>query len=270
MLAIKFEFKANRYHATQWGRHVNEGAPEWPPSPWRLLRGMVATWRRTLPDLPDDRVVPILEALASEYPKFHLPPASTGHTRHYMPYNEGTRERTTLVIDSFVAVRPGKPLFAVWPKLELDSEQLADLGAILRNMPYFGRAESWVEASLASDCPEMNSMPLEDGALPEGDWEIARTLMPRCPVKLEDLERETSELRRSGRIDPEGSAVVAVCAQAGLFHRVSFGESAGTRAERHSNCRSLRHGRQSETHGVRRPALGGVGAEVGYGSVRQK
>ncbi len=205
MLAIKFEFTANRYHATQWGRHVNEGVAEWPPSPWRILRGMVATWRRTLPDIPSERVIPILEALASEYPEFHLPPASTGHTRHYMPYNEGTRERTTLVIDSFVAVCPGKPLFAVWPNLEPDSERRNDLEAILRNMPYLGRAESWVDASLASKHPEVNSRPLEDGALPEGDWEIARTLMPRCPVKLEDLERETSTLRRGGRIDPEGA-----------------------------------------------------------------
>ncbi|MCY4653124.1 MAG: type I-U CRISPR-associated protein Csb2 [Dehalococcoidia bacterium] len=205
MIGIKFEFTAKRYHATQWGRHVNEGVPEWPPSPWRILRGMVATWRRTLPEIPSERMVPILETLASEYPKFHLPPASTGHTRHYMPYTEGTRERTTLVIDSFVAICPGKPLFAAWQNLELSDQQRADLGAILRNMPYLGRAESWVEASLASECPEINSMPLEDGALPEGDWEIARTLMPRSPVKLKDLERETSTLRRSGRIDPEGA-----------------------------------------------------------------
>ena len=74
MLAIKYRFTANRYHATQWGRHVNEGVPEWPPSPWRILRGIVATWRRTLPELPADRVLPILSALASEYPQFHLPP----------------------------------------------------------------------------------------------------------------------------------------------------------------------------------------------------
>ena len=207
MLAIKFNFTANRYHATQWGRHVNEGVPEWPPSPWRILRGIVATWRRTLPDMPSERVLAILEALASEYPGFHLPSASTGHTRHYMPYIEGTRERTTLVIDSFVATCTGKPLFAVWRNVELREQQRADLGAILGNMPYLGRAESWVEASIASGCSEIdiNSRPLEDGLMPEGDWEIARTLMPRSPLSLEDLERETSTLRRLGRIDPEGA-----------------------------------------------------------------
>ena len=204
MLVIKFTFTANRYHATQWGRHVNEGVPEWPPSPWRILRGIVATWRRTLPDVPTDRVELILSALASEHPKFRLPPASTGHTRHYMPYNEGANERTTLVLDPFVAVQPGKHLFAVWPNVELDSRQRDDLGCILGNMPYLGRAESWVNAELASDHPEPNSYALED-TLPKGDWEIVRMLVPHSHVGSKDLEVETSELRRGGRIDPEGA-----------------------------------------------------------------
>ena len=139
MLVIKFTFTANRYHATQWGRHVNEGVLEWPPSPWRILRGIVATWRRTLPNIPTDSFDSILKALVSEYPKFHLPVASTGHTRHYMPYNEGTRERTTLVLDPFVAIQPKKSLFAVWPNVNLDSQQLSDMERILHNMPYLGQ-----------------------------------------------------------------------------------------------------------------------------------
>ena len=138
MLAIKFAFMANRYHATQWGRQVNEGVPEWPPSPWRILRGIVATWRRTLPGLPAERVVPIVEGLASEYPKFHLPVASTGHTRHFMPFTEGKRERTTLVIDSFVAIGANEPMFAVWPTIELNPAQRADLSTIFAEHALFG------------------------------------------------------------------------------------------------------------------------------------
>ena len=203
MLAISIAFTANRYHATQWGRHVNEGVPEWPPSPWRILRAIVATWRRTLPGLSTAQVVPILEALASELPHFHLPAASTGHTRHFMPlFKAGS---STLVIDSFVSIRANEPVFALWPNVELDSAQGAVLSTILRNMPYLGRAESWIEASLASKHPEINSYPLETGSLPQGDWEISRTLTPRTPIKLEDLEVETSVLRRGGRIDPEGA-----------------------------------------------------------------
>ena len=206
MLVIKFTFTANRYHATQWGHHVNEGVLEWPPSPWRILRSLVATWRRTRPDLAPDRVVPVLGALASERPRFRLPAASTGHTRHYMPYNEGPRERTTLVIDSFIAIKPKDPVYALWPSTELTPRQCEDLDSILRNMPYLGRAESWVEAGLASELPgEANSFPMETGAIPEGDWEIIRTLTPRTPIKLKDLEVETSELRRNGRINPEGA-----------------------------------------------------------------
>ena len=205
MLAIKFTFTANRYHATQWGRHVNEGVLEWPPSPWRILRGIVATWRRTLQDIPGDRVEPMLGALASEYPKFHLPPASTGHTRHYMPYNKGTRERTTLVLDPFVAIQPMRSLFAVWPNVELDTQQRGDLERIMRNLPYLGRAESWVNAELASEYPEPNSYALDNGMLPGGDLEVIRTLVPHRHIGLKDLEVETSELRDKGRIDPEGA-----------------------------------------------------------------
>ena len=205
MLAIKLAFTTGRFHATQWGRHVNEGVPEWPPSPWRILRGIVATWRRTLPQLPAERVVPIMEALASEHPQFHLPSASTGHTRHYMPYNEGKRERTTLVIDTFVAMHAHDAVYAVWPEAELNPEQRDDLAIILRNMPYLGRAESWVEASLVSNPPKPNSYALDAGSLPQGDLEITRTLTPRSPLRLKDLEVESSSLRRGGRIDPEGA-----------------------------------------------------------------
>ena len=205
MLAIQFEFTANRYHATQWGRHVNEGVLEWPPSPWRIMRAIVATWRRTLPDLEADRVASILEALTAERPSYYLPPASTGHTRHYMPYNQGSSERTSLVFDSFVAIQPLCPLFAIWQGVELDQQQTDDLAEILRNMPYLGRAESWVDAGVASQPPAPNSFPMENGALPDGDIEIVRTLVPRAPIQMEDLTIETSNLRRAGRIDPEGA-----------------------------------------------------------------
>lgn len=210
MVAIKFTFTANRYHATQWGRHVNEGVLEWPPSPWRMLRGIVATWRRTLPELPSERVEPIVQAMASEYPKFHLPPASMGHTRHFMPKHETLADRkkqqTTLVLDSFVAIQPDACLFAVWPTVDLDSQQWGDLKCILRNMPYLGRAESWIEATLDSppSC-EPSSYALEDGAPPGADWEIVRTLVPHSHIGLRDLEVETAELRSKGRIEPEGA-----------------------------------------------------------------
>ena len=43
MPTLLLRFPGRRYHATPWGHHVNEGLIEWPPSPWRLLRALLAT-----------------------------------------------------------------------------------------------------------------------------------------------------------------------------------------------------------------------------------
>lgn len=147
MISISLKFLAGRYHATPWGRHVNEGAVEWPPSPWRILRALVATWKRTLPDLPQEQVEPILRTLA-EPPEFILPPASTGHTRHFMPWFKKGPEDRTLVFDTFVAVPREVGLLVRWPSESLDDVQLDMLGHLLRNLNTLGRSESWCEAVL--------------------------------------------------------------------------------------------------------------------------
>ena len=96
MLAIKFNLLTGGYHATAWGRHANdEAAAEWPPSPWRIVRALTAVWKQFLPDLQESEVSPIIESLASERPKFHLPPATVAHSRHYMPLGETKREEKT-------------------------------------------------------------------------------------------------------------------------------------------------------------------------------
>ena len=93
MLAIAFRFPAGgRYHATAWGSHANEGVPEWPPSPWRLLRAMIATarWKHGGPTSEDPpRLRPLIEALATAPPpRYVLPSAAAAHTRHYMPLGD--------------------------------------------------------------------------------------------------------------------------------------------------------------------------------------
>ena len=205
MLAISFQFDANRYHATQWGRHVNEGVPEWPPSPWRILRALISVWQRTLPHLPHSEVVSILEQLAAP-PSFHLPAATTAHTRHYMPWDKKGPEDRTLVLDSFVVTQSGKPLIAVWPQATLTREQQTALSLILDNLSYLGRAEAWCTASLADNHPDLNCQPL-DSFMSEGaaDNELVRVLLPKQPLKLRDLCSETGDLRRQGRIDPPGA-----------------------------------------------------------------
>ena len=82
MIVLSLQFPAGRFHGTPWGRHVNEGAVEWPPSPWRLLRALLATWHAKASEIREDTVRRLLDRLAEAPPAFTLPRSSLGHTRH--------------------------------------------------------------------------------------------------------------------------------------------------------------------------------------------
>lgn len=157
-IIIRATFPGGRYHATPWGRHVNEGVAEWPPSPWRLLRAFVAVWRRTLPELTAEQVRPVLEQLATP-PVFHLPPYRVAHTRHYMPWEKKDPLDRTLVFDTFVSVDRTLPLLMGWLDAQLTSDQQTTLNAILRNLTSLGRAESWVIVEPTEQPAEWNCVP---------------------------------------------------------------------------------------------------------------
>src|SRR5436305_1345184 len=142
---LKLTFPAGRYHATPWGRHVNEGVPEWPPSPWRLLRALVAVWKRTCRELPEEQVKRLLTALAAS-PRFHLPPARVAHTRHYMPWEKKGPADRTLVFDTFVAVGRQEPVIVHWPNATLSAGDAPALARLAENLTTLGRAEGWVHA----------------------------------------------------------------------------------------------------------------------------
>ena len=106
-VVITIHFLNGAYHATPWGKHVNEGIPEWPPSSWRLLRAIIATWKNTKPELSTETVLPILEKLARSLPSYHLPDASTSHTRHWMPTDN--KGKKSIVMNTFV-IMGNKPV----------------------------------------------------------------------------------------------------------------------------------------------------------------
>src|SRR5262245_13878742 len=108
VVSLAIRFPAGRFHATPWGHHVNEGLPEWPPSPWRLLRAFVATWKRKLSgeSSVQTHLPPVLAELAKHKPAFVLPPATLGHTRHFMPLKLLDPGDRTKVFDAFVSVSP--------------------------------------------------------------------------------------------------------------------------------------------------------------------
>jgi CRISPR-associated protein Csb2 len=183
MPTIKMTFPGGRYHATPWGHHVNEGQIEWPPSPWRLLRALIAVGYATqhwteVPD-PGRRLI---EQLAAVLPDYLLPSASSAHSRHYMPVgkinNKTKLEGTTLVFDTWANVGDGE-LVIRWD-CQLDDECNELFSVLVENLGYLGRSESWVEAELMADDVDLSSLetvlhhrsfPHTDGDSPGPAWE---------------------------------------------------------------------------------------------------
>ncbi len=168
MTVLELSFPAGRYHATPWGRHVNEGAVEWPPSPWRIVRALIATWHlraRNDNEIPESSVRALVEAL-SQQPVFRLPPATTSHTRHYMP---GRGKDKPKVFDTFIQVADKELVLVAWD-VDLPPEQLAALKLLAERLGYLGRAESLVQARVLEGMTaiESNARPFgKEEHLPE-------------------------------------------------------------------------------------------------------
>ena len=207
MAVLQLTFLAGRFHATPWGRHVNEGVPEWPPSPYRLARALYDTWRRKRPEWSEDEVRPILAALASVPPRFWLPPASVSHTRSFLSRNTRDQTERALVFDPFVLVEPENAVVIAWPDLSLEPNQQRKLEELLSLLNYLGRSESWVEAHLLNDSVDIvwNCVPA-DGVSPADGQDIVPVA---CPVPQESHEPlggtvpASSSSRRRSRRTPQ-------------------------------------------------------------------
>lgn len=163
MVSIAIRFLAGRYHATGWDHHVNEGVPEWPPAPFRLLRALVAASTKLDPRPSDEALGSLLSALTAP-PAYQLPAAAQAHTRHYMPIPG----KTTKIFDAFIAVgdgagQRGEEIVVQWPGVELSAPQRDLLARMLDALGYLGRAESWVECRLMeSDSARCNTHRLDE------------------------------------------------------------------------------------------------------------
>ena len=207
-LAIRFPLR--RYHANPWDRAVNEGASEWPPSPWRLLRALVATWHTRWPDLPASVLEGLLDVLADP-PSYLTPPATAGHTRHYLPdleHRKGEPGRTDLTLDPFLSVRQDDELLVRWDA-DLPGEQRQALAKLAELLPYLGRSESVCEARLADCDPQPDETWWRPGA--HGPQSVRRLAATR-PVSMAALEASTVDIRRRRHTVPPGTRWVSYAA----------------------------------------------------------
>ncbi len=186
MIVIELQFPAGRFHATPWGRNVNEGEVEWPPSPYRLARALVDVWKRRKPAWPEERMEPVLKAL-NVPPKYLLPAAAAAHTRSYLSSNTKDPTDKQLIFDAFVVIdRCEKVLMGF--EGDLSPESRRDLQELLEEINYFGRSESWVRAGLADGLSdiEWNCFPtgLESAGPDHETVQVACLLPPERYAEL--------------------------------------------------------------------------------------
>ncbi len=203
MPTLLLRFPAGRYHATPSGHHVNEGLVEWPPSPWRLLRALIACgyatqhWSEVPPAARR-----LVEALAGNLPRYVLPEASVAHSRHYMPTGalEKGRERTTLVFDTWANV--GEGAVAVKWECSLDEQASALLGRLAAHLGYLGRSESWVLAEAVADDAELPQGPAAyphvEGGRADRGWEQVSLLAAEPPGAYAAWRRAAVERALTG------------------------------------------------------------------------
>lgn len=197
MPTLMLRFPGGRYHATPRGHHVNEGLIEWPPSPWRLLRALLATGYATLhwpcgmgnpvASRPPELACSLLLTLASTLPRYRLPPVSGAHSRHYMPLAvlDKGREKTTLVFDTWADLGCGE--VAVTWDVDLTPAEHDLLGQLADRLGYLGRSESWVMARVAREgesLPEgSDCFPAEGIPAPGPGWEQVALIAAEAPER---------------------------------------------------------------------------------------
>lgn len=139
---IEVELLSGRYHAHLWGEaQFGMAGPEWPPSPWRLLRALASSWFCAPPHPSSEEVRDrLLEALGrSGAPTIWLPRSSVHELRYYQPVRLGVSDRV-LHHDHFAVPEGGRFWFRFEAALQpVERDLLADLLGRLR---YFGRSES--------------------------------------------------------------------------------------------------------------------------------
>jgi CRISPR-associated protein Csb2 len=209
MIALRLRFPTGRYHATPWGRHVNEAAIAWPPEPVRILRALIACHHRKADkaQFSDDALADLIDVLAGGPPVYRLPDAVSAHTRHYMPLGrkKGGQDETTLVFDAFARFNTEEALIVGWPGAALTPEQRAHLDHLAARLGYLGRAESWVEAEVCEwSGDDANAKPHDhdgggDKRASDQDFRLVSLYAPLSPEAYRERREQLINVERGRR-----------------------------------------------------------------------
>ena len=187
---VQASLLSGRYHAHPWGeaQHAMAG-PEWPPSPWRLLRCLAAAWfDANPPPVTEAQRDDLLQALGrASPPAMWLPPVAFAEIPYYQPLQESGDRR--LHFDHFAVLgeAEGSACFCFDFDVGLSAGQQNVLARLLARITYLGRAESRARLSLVESPAEH----LREVTPAEGSSSSRairrRVLVPRSNFQAADL-----------------------------------------------------------------------------------
>lgn len=168
-LTLSIRLITQTYGANPWNTAHIEGKNEWPPSPWRLLRALIAAYY-LCPEPPDLQLLgSAISQLAQESPEFYLPPATFTQHRYYRKdqtndvnlYKGGKK-----VIEAQLRFHPkADTLWVRWNRVELVEQEREALKQVLPYCRYLGRSDYLADWQIAhpEEMPSPNAIPAPDG-----------------------------------------------------------------------------------------------------------
>lgn len=226
-LTLEQTFPLGRFHATPWKVFpYDDPHGEWPPSPWRLVRAVLARSYQLDREIADSTEAhaklreTLVRAFATSQIEWQLPPSSWRGPglRQYQPadfrFNPSNwKEKklpafkgynTTKVLDNFWVTANGKAAPVIWhfDGPDWTPSLLAHLDACLARMTYFGRAESITEIRRT----EAASAPVEPVKLsPRRSGKAVPVLALQPDATLAQLEASTDASTVKDTNIPPGS-----------------------------------------------------------------
>ena len=179
--------------------------PEWPPSPWRLLRAVASAWfeTRPAPSTAEQRDALIEILGCCPVPEMWLPTTAFREVHYYQPLEH----KRALHHDLFAVPAGGRFYFEFDVALSDGQRHLFDV--LLGRLQYLGRAESRARLRLSENVdsppPGFFRVVPRDRAC-KGDWSPCRVLCPSIRREFRASDLWTSRAEPSGKKAKKGEA----------------------------------------------------------------
>lgn len=203
-LILGFRFPFGRYAATPWyaSRREHVAGVEWPPSPWRIGRALIAVADQFGSSDDVECACGLTRSLGRSDPVYWLPRATRLHYSQWMPelrYPDSPLSATRSENGhTMLALDADAELIAHWPELALDPGDLSVLDRLLGQMPFLGQSVSTCVARRLSALPGNIRQATQAHVASPGEPADVFLLAPTKDATDDDLRAGTDD--RSSRV----------------------------------------------------------------------